>query len=141
MNDELPTRNRIVDETHEPKDKISNDILTSFFSDSLSNNTSDDILNTIKNQISVCKMTSTLSIILVYINGYTFRVRFFDYLTNEPEFQIDVIFTNLDDLLIDKIETKDKQLLMIELKKRIEYNKKVESGEIKLPPPPPPSGE
>ena len=120
------------------EDQSTNQDLKQILSDSLNNKNIDNLLNKSKAQIVKCKRVTTLSIILVYDNGYTFRVRYFDYLSNEPEFQIDVIFKDNLDLKIDNLIIKDKAQLMIELKERIEFNKKVDNGEITLPPPPSP---
>lgn len=120
------------------EDQNMNQGLKQYLSDSLKNKNIDSLLNTSKAEIVKCKRTTTLSIILVYDNGYTFRVRYFDYLSDEPEFQIDVIFKDDSDFQIDNLIIKDKNQLMIELKERLEFNKKVESGKIELPPPPPP---
>ena len=120
------------------EDQNKNKDLKQYLSDSLKNADIDSLLNTSKAEIAKCKRTTTLSIILVYDNGYTFRVRYFDYLSDEPEFQIDVIFKDDSNFQIDNLIIKDKAQLMIELKERIEFNKKVESGEVELPPPPPP---
>jgi len=119
------------------EDKLKNKDLKKLLNDSLNNENIDSLLKMSKIEIDKCKRTTTLSIILVYVDGYTFRVRYFDYLTDRPEFQIDVIFKDYTDLQIDNLIIKDKNQLLIELKERIEFNKKVESGEIKLPPPPP----
>ncbi len=102
------------------------------FSDSLSE------LKLARALIHRCKFNSTLSNILVYTNGFTFRARYFNYLDGSPEFQIDIIFTDEQDQLIDRIEIKNRELLIKEYHDRLEFNKKVESGEIDLPPPPPP---
>ena len=123
------------------EDQLKNNDLKQFLSDSLKNENIDSLLNTSKIEIAKILRTTKLSIILVYVDGYTFRVRYFDYLSDEPEFQIDVIFNDDSDLQIDSLIIKDKTQLMIELKERIEFNKKVESGEIELPPPPPPSNK
>lgn len=120
------------------EDNIKNQDLKQFLSDSLKNENLTNLLNASKAEIVKYKRKTTLSIILVYDNGYTFRVRYFDYLSDEPEFQIDVIYKDDSDCQIDNLIIKDKTQLMIELKERLEFNKKVESGEIELPPPPPP---
>ncbi len=120
------------------EDQFKNNDLRQFLSDNLKSKNIDDLLNTSKIEIAKCKRTTTLSVILVYVNGYTFRVRYFDYLSDEPEFQIDLVFKDNLDLKIDNLIIKDKTQLMIESKKRIEFNKKIENGEIALPPPPSP---
>ena len=51
-------------------------------------------------------------------------------MTDELEFQIDVIFKDDTDLQIDNLIIKDKTQLMIESKERVEFYKKVESGAI-----------
>ena len=120
------------------EDHIKNQDLKQFLSDSLKNENLTNLLNASKAEIVKCKRTTTLSIILVYDNGYTFRVRYFDYLSDKPEFQIDVIYKDDSDYQIDNLIIKDKTQLMIELKESLEFNKKIESGEIELTPPPPP---
>ncbi len=120
------------------EDQSRNQDLKQFLSDSLNNENIDSLLNKSKAEIVKCKRVTTLSIILLHDNGYSFRVRYFDYLSDEPEFQIDIIFKDNLDLEIDNLIIKDKAQLMIELKERIEFNKKVDNGEVKLPHPPPP---
>lgn len=121
------------------EDQSKNLDLKQFLSDSLKNENITSLLNTSKSEIVKCKRTTSLSIILVYDNGYTFRVRYFDYLSDEPEFQIDVIYKDDSDFQIDNLIIKDKTQLIIELKERLEFNKKVERGKIELPPPCPPA--
>ena len=112
--------------------------LKQFLCDSLNNENLSGLLNRSRIEVTKCKRTTTLSIILVFVDDYTFRARYFDYLTDEPEFQIDLIFKDDSDLQIDNLIIKDKTQLMLELEERIEFNKKVKSGEIELPPPQPP---
>lgn len=119
------------------EDMSRNDDLKQFLSDSLKNENIDNFLNAIKIEIAKCKRTTSLSITLLYIDGYTFRVIYFDYLSDEPEFQIDVVFKDDLDLQIDNLNIENKTQLMIELKEIIEFNKKAKSENIKLPPPPP----
>lgn len=74
---------------------------------------------------------------LIYDEGYTFRARYFDYKTSLPEFQIDIIFRDDLDLFIDNLQIKNRQRLLQQREKRMQFNQKVDSGEIPLPPPPP----
>jgi hypothetical protein len=120
------------------EDNLKNNDLKRHINNSLKGTDIENILNESKVTLNKCKRTTTLNILLVYVNGYTYRVRYFDFLSNEPEYQIDIIFKDDSDLLIDNLTIKNKKQLMIELKERIEFNEKVESGEIKIPPPPAP---
>lgn len=119
-------------------DKINNDSLISYLDDELKTDSIMSILQLSKQEINNCKWTSTLSFVLIYENGFTFRVRYFNVENDDPEFQIDVNFKDATDLMIDNIEIKEKELLMQELKERIEFNRKIEQGEIDFPEPPPP---
>ena len=95
------------------------------------------IENSIK-EIDKYKWSSTISNILVYDNGYTFRVRYSDYSNRETKFQIDINFKDDTDQQIDMIEIKQKEQLSEELKSRREYNNKIKQGELPPPSLPPP---
>ncbi len=88
-------------------------------------------------KLQTIKRTTWVSNVLVFENGYTFRIRFVDFITNEAQFQIDVHFNDVSDELIDAFSYKNGGLLRKEEEARKEFNKKVESGEFKVPPPPP----
>ncbi|MCB9169081.1 MAG: hypothetical protein H6594_01880 [Flavobacteriales bacterium] len=113
--------------------------LSEFLRDSIQGEDTNILLTDIEKHMDEYEKISSLSIILVYINGYTFRVRYSDLKTGHTIFQLDVIFKDNKDQLIDSLVIKKKDVLEVERLENIEYYKKVESGEIKIPPPPPPS--
>ncbi|MFK7771404.1 MAG: nuclear transport factor 2 family protein [Saprospiraceae bacterium] len=110
--------------------------LEKYLSLELKNSTIKALLQLSQKEIDKYKWTSTLSNIHTSENGNTFRVRYSDYTNRETKFQIDISFKDKKDLQIDKLEIKLDQQLKEELKRRIEFNKKIESGELELPPPP-----
>lgn len=109
-----------------------------FMSDSLKSTPTSEVIETSIKQIDKFERNCTVTNMWVGSGGNTFRIRYSDLITGHTMFQIDLIYTDTSDNLIDRIRTKDEDLLEIERKERIEFNKKVESGEIKIPPPPPP---
>ncbi|WP_298507141.1 hypothetical protein [uncultured Maribacter sp.] len=119
------------------QDNLKNIDLKKLVSNNIEKNNIENLLNLSKVEINKCKRTSTFYIMLIHTNGYTYRVTYIDYLTTESEFQIDIIFNDDTDLLIDNLIIKSKNQLMKELKERIDFNKKVKSGKINIPPPPP----
>lgn len=115
--------------------------LESFLNQNIQSEETKKLIEISKKEIDKFKWKTTLSNILTYENGFTFRIRYSDYTNRETEykqtkFQIDINFKDETDLLIDKIEIKFEKQLKEELKSRIEYNKKIESGEIESPSPP-----
>ena len=134
----LPLYNTAKDFIYGIVDNISRERLNELFDEDFRHQGLDSLLNMCKDEINRCKRQSTLSIMLVYVDGYTFRVRYFDYRTNEPELQIDLIFADNTDSLIDHLHLKNKKTLMIERSEQNEFYEKVQRGEVDLPPPPPP---
>lgn len=121
------------------KDNLQNNVLKNFLNDSLHHTSIDSLLNICKKEINTFKRTT--NVYIMQVGNYSFNIRYFDYLTTEQVFQIDIIYQDDTDLLIDDIIVKDKKQL-----KKIEadyqnFMKKVEKGEAEIPPPPVPSEE
>lgn len=114
------------------------DSLTPFFSKEVESDTLSKILAFSKTRIDHFEGEISRNIVLVYVDGYTFKVRYFGYRSDDPEFHMYVNFRNADDLLFDSIEIRDKDYLMEEKRERLEFSKKVQEGKLSLPPPPPP---
>ncbi len=111
------------------EDNKSNSDLIEFFNDNLKTPETLRKLETCKEEINKVKNSTILSIIMVYKDGFTLNIGYYDYLTNAHEFQIYINFKSNTDLLIDNLKFKDKSTL---IKESMEIDK------IQLPPPPPP---
>ena len=116
--------------------------LLKYLSDSLNNFAVLQLIRTAKAQIEKYKRNCTVSNLWVDNEGNTFRVRYAGLRSGNTMFQIDLVFKDINDELIDVIRIKEYAQLEVERKQLIEFNRRIESGEIKLPPPPtpPPSG-
>jgi hypothetical protein len=114
------------------------DYYLKFLSDTLKSTPTFELIKASMTQIENYERNCTVTNMWVGIEGNTFRIRYSDLISGHTMFQIDLTYKDTTDELIDRIYTKDQAILEIERQERIEFNKKVESGKIKIPPPPPP---
>ncbi len=89
----------------------------------------------VKNRLDEIERSTTYSLNYVAGPQPTFRIRYDDYITGEPEYVIDVIFTDKSDSLIDKVAVREKEDLMVAWNQRMEYLRRINAGEIDFTPP------